>query len=236
MIRPKNQTEDLLLSLTKNCETPIEQTHRKAEETLEFKMIQSKQAFHFKPPIPIERSWMIGLTSLEVYNSMFNITEENNNFELYKFPDRKIGGVSYTKVRDEIERDLDFSDITATDLQDELIGPIIIDEYREQVTKRMEDGVYMNFLSHYRRSVFQDFESFLKTEIDLVEADIRLVLDQYNSSFNTYELQPGIYIFKDLSEALFNILQLDYPSSNSGIAIEFDDITRKTKLVVRPGV
>ena len=25
---------------------------------------------------------MIGLTSLEVYNSIFNITEENNNFEV----------------------------------------------------------------------------------------------------------------------------------------------------------
>ena len=37
MIRPKNQMEDLLLSITKNCETLIEQTHRKAEETLEFK-------------------------------------------------------------------------------------------------------------------------------------------------------------------------------------------------------
>ena len=131
---------------------------------------------------------------------------------------------------------MDFSDTTATDLQDDLIGPIFIDEYRERVTKRMEDGAYMNILSLYRKSVFQDFESFLKTEIDLVQADIRLVLDKYNSSFNTYELQPGIYTFKDLSEAFFNILQIEYPSSNSEIAIEFDDITRKTKLVVRPGV
>ena len=36
MIRLKNQTEDLLLSVTKNCETLIKQTHQKAEETLEF--------------------------------------------------------------------------------------------------------------------------------------------------------------------------------------------------------
>ena len=33
MIRPKTQTEDLLLSITKNCETLIDQTHRKAEES-----------------------------------------------------------------------------------------------------------------------------------------------------------------------------------------------------------
>ena len=31
MITPKNQTEVLLLSITKNYETLIEQTHRKAE-------------------------------------------------------------------------------------------------------------------------------------------------------------------------------------------------------------
>ena len=56
MIRPKNETEYLLLSITKNCETLIEKTHRKAVETLEFKMFQSKQTSQFKPPIPIEES------------------------------------------------------------------------------------------------------------------------------------------------------------------------------------
>ena len=71
MIRPKNETEDLLLSKTKNCETLIDQTHRKAEETLEMKMIQSKQTFLFKPPIQAEGDWLIGLTDLEIYNSLF---------------------------------------------------------------------------------------------------------------------------------------------------------------------
>ena len=116
LIRPKNETEDLLLSITKNCETLIEQTHRKAEETLEFKLIKSRETFHFRQCFQIEGSWMIGLTNLEVYNSVFNITEENNKFKLYKFPDEKSGGVSCIKVRDEIEKDLDIEDITATDL------------------------------------------------------------------------------------------------------------------------
>ena len=104
MIRPKTQTEDLLLSLTKNCETLIEQTHRKAEETLEFKMINPREIFHFRPPIQVKGDWMIGLVDLEVCNSIFNITEENNNFDLYKFPDEKASGITYTKVRDEIEK------------------------------------------------------------------------------------------------------------------------------------
>ena len=83
---------------------------------------------------------MIGLTDLEVYTSIFNITEENNKFELYKFPDEESAGVSYIKVRDDIESDLGILDVTAADLEDDVIRPIIIEEYREQVTKRMEDS------------------------------------------------------------------------------------------------
>ena len=233
MIRPKNQTEDLLLSITKNCETLIEQTHRKAEETLEFKMNKSRETFHFKPSIQIKGDWMIGLTDLEVYNSIFNITEENNKFELYKFPDDKIGGVSYERVKGEIEKDLGIEDITAEDLQDDIIGPIIIEEYKKQVSKRMNDEQYMNILSIYSSSVFQDFESFLRSQIDLVEDDIKLVLNEYNSNFNTYEIEPGIYTFKDISEALLKIIPPEYAGYHKAIDIEYDDITMKTKLKPR---
>ena len=83
MIQPKNEIEDLLLSITKNCEKLVEQTHRKPEETLEFKMIKPKETFHFNPPIQVKEDWMLGLIDLEVYNSIFNITKENNKFELY---------------------------------------------------------------------------------------------------------------------------------------------------------
>ena len=47
----------------------------------------------------------------------------------------------------------------------------------------MEDVGYMNNLTGYQSYVFQEFESYLRTEIDLVEDDIRLVFDKYNSSF-----------------------------------------------------
>ena len=36
MFRPKNYTEDILLSISKNFETFIKQTHRNSEKTLEF--------------------------------------------------------------------------------------------------------------------------------------------------------------------------------------------------------
>ena len=91
----------------------------------------------------------------------------------------------------------------------------------------MEVGANMNILSGYPSSVFQDFKSYLRTEIDLFEDDIKLVLDKYFSYFITYELQPGIFTFKDDSEALYKILQPEYPASSSEIVIEFDDITKK---------
>ena len=77
LIRPKNETEDLLLSITKNFELLIEQTHTKPQETLEFKMNKQRETFHFRPRIQIQGSWMIGLTDLEVYISNLNITKEN---------------------------------------------------------------------------------------------------------------------------------------------------------------
>ena len=128
MIKPKNEIEHLLLSINKNCETLIKQTHRKAEESLELKMTTPRETSHFNPSIQVKEDWMLGLTDLEVYNTIFNITEQNNKFELYNFPDSKIGGISYEKVRDEIERDLDISDIAPDDLQDDIIAPIIIKE------------------------------------------------------------------------------------------------------------
>ena len=75
IIRPKNKTKDLLFSITKNCETLIKQTYRKAEETLEIELNKSRETFSFNPPIQVGGSWMVGLISLEIYNSIFNITE-----------------------------------------------------------------------------------------------------------------------------------------------------------------
>ena len=100
----------------------------------------------------------------------------------------------------------------------------------------MKDDRYMEIFARYTTSVFQGFESYLRTEVDLVEDDVKLVLDEYNSSFITYELDPGIYTFKDISEALFKILQSEYPGPSNVIDIEYDDITMKTKLVIKFGI
>ena len=206
MLRPKRDTEDLLLSKTENCQTLIEQTKTRPQETMEFKMTKPRETFHFNLPVEVKENW---IWDLEFYNSIFNITEESNKFEFYKFSDKKTGGISYTRVRDEIGRNLGFSDIAATDLQDDIIAPIIFDEYKEQVIKRMEHEQFMNILSIYTSSVFQGFKSFLRTQIYLVEDDIKLVLDEHNSSFFTYKITPGFYTFKDISRLFLTFFKLN---------------------------
>ena len=49
-IQTKNGTEDLLLSITKNCETLIKQAHTRAEETLRhWNLKWPNQVKHFVP-------------------------------------------------------------------------------------------------------------------------------------------------------------------------------------------
>ena len=82
MIQPKNESENLLLSITKNCEKLVEQTHRKPEETLEFKMTKQREIFHFNPPIHTKGDWMIGLID-QKYTILFLILQRkitNLNF------------------------------------------------------------------------------------------------------------------------------------------------------------
>ena len=75
---------ELLLLIKKHTDTLIEQTRTKPQETLEFEMINQIQTFSFSPPINLieEGKWLLGVTSLECTNSVFNITNENNSFSI----------------------------------------------------------------------------------------------------------------------------------------------------------
>ena len=68
-----------LLLNKKHTDTLIQQTKTKPQETLEFKMIRSKH-FSLNPPINLveEGKWLLGVSSFECTNSVFNINNENN--------------------------------------------------------------------------------------------------------------------------------------------------------------
>ena len=200
IIQPKNETEDLLLSITKNCETLINQTHRKSKETLEFKMIKSRETFHFKPPFHIKGDWMLGFIGLEVYNSIFNITKENNKFELYT---DTFDEFSFEELKDELEEILNIPIITDSHLEDETLAPRIAETYRKLGSDKSSHDGYIILLMGYAKAPFRDFESYLRIVIGLDEDDIQLSLKHYNEKNITYGLDPGNYTIEDLQEVVY---------------------------------
>ena len=222
MIRPKKETEDLLLSIAKNCEILIKQTHRKPQETLEFKMRKPGETFHFNPPIQSKVDWMLGLTDLEVYNSIFIINTTNNKIELLT---DIFDEFSFEKLKDEVEEILNIPYITDAHLKDETIGPRIFKAYWELRSKKSSTDGFFVLLRGFARSPFRAFRRYLRIIAGLDEVDIRLILKQYNANFLTCELYSGDNTIEDLQEAVYLLGDHEGP-----LKIECDDFNKKTKL------
>ena len=173
MIRPKNETEDLLFSITINCECLIQQTHRKAEQTLEIKMIKPRERFHFDPPIQIEEDWVIGLVNIEVYKSIFNINTTNNNSIIIQI---SFEDFSFEELKDELDEIPNISDITPYRLRHEKIGPRIIEAYRKLGLEKSNTDGYIILLMGETRSLFGDFESCFRIKVGLDGDDVQLIL------------------------------------------------------------
>ena len=74
--------ESLLLSFAKSNQEIVENTLSKPQETLELKMNKQKESFSFDIPLELPEKWMMGVTRLEVYNSVYNITNKNKSFQI----------------------------------------------------------------------------------------------------------------------------------------------------------
>ena len=76
MVRPRNETEELLLSITKIVKRLLNKRVQKRQETLRFKLTQPKETFSLKPSIILgfDSNWKLCLTRFEVCNSIFHIT------------------------------------------------------------------------------------------------------------------------------------------------------------------
>ena len=79
----------------------------------------------------------------------------------------------------------------------------------------------------HARSLFRDFESYLRIVVDLDEVDIHLILKQNKANFVTYDLDPGFYTTEDLQEAVHTLGDHEGP-----IQIENDHLNRKTRLIL----
>ena len=242
-IQPKYESEYLPLSFNKNCETLIKQTNRKAEETLDFKISNSKEFFSFTPPLILshDSSWMIRLPSLELYNSIFDLTEENNKFELYT--DDFVDEFSYNELKDKGAEVLSLSYISPEDLQHAVKGPYIIKTYRKlSIDRSQTDGYHIRIL-RYAKSPFRDFESYPRILTVLDGDDIQSIIKQFNSKIIIHKNSSGFYTFQDLAQVLsrgwkteFEIGKLrpnHIQDKSDSIIICTDNISLKTKWFVK---
>ena len=83
---------------------------------------------------------MIGSTSIEVYISIFNPTEENNNFELFT---DNFDEFLFTELKDELEEILDISNISPEHLQHKIIRPRIIKAYKKLESEKRRTDFYI---------------------------------------------------------------------------------------------
>ena len=99
-----DKKESLLLSIAKSNQEIAENTHSKPQETLEFIMTKQKESFSFDVSLLLPEKWMMGVTSLEVYNTVYNITEKNNKLEILltkqQLEEHKVDTELVPKVKD----------------------------------------------------------------------------------------------------------------------------------------
>ena len=48
-------------------------------------MTKQKESFSFDVPLQLIEKWMMGVTSLEVYNTVYNTTDSNNKLQILEF-------------------------------------------------------------------------------------------------------------------------------------------------------
>ena len=71
-----DKIESLCLNIAKSTLNIVENILSNPQKTLEFKMNKQKESFSFDIPLELLEKWMMGVTSLEVYNSNYNITNK----------------------------------------------------------------------------------------------------------------------------------------------------------------
>ena len=68
----------------------------------------------------------------------------------------------------------------------------------------------------------------MRIRVGLDEEDFQLILKENSSHFITYELSPGIYTIKDISDAVYT-----FSGHSEIIEIEYNDISMKTKIILK---
>ena len=222
---------ELLLLIKKHTDTLIEQTKTKPQETLEFKMNKQMQTFSFDPPKNLveEGKWLLGVSSFECTNSIFNITNENNSFSII------IPGhyetESAEKTIDELNKLLELRSLE-----------LHVNEVRKRGNK-LKIGDNENKISDFdtqKNEITEELKNIKYNDLEDLVYRMQLTYDEILDILDFkyiptkrkgYSLNPGIYEVIDLNNTL-NYILLD----NVKVSITIDDIRLKSSLKINQTV
>ena len=227
-----DKKESLLLSIAKSNQEIVENTHSKPQETLEFKMNKQKESFSFDVPLEMPEQWMMGVTSLEVYNSVYNITNKNNSFQI-QLTDEQLDGID-TKLVMNIEylhrtKQSNFVK-TVYNLMDTSF------KNKKKLLKNDLDKIKY-IISQYKNEEWLNIDENTKSLVNTIQIPSFETIDLpiMNEKIEI-KLQPGIYELTDLNTAIeqklryYNQANGEFKINGLSINIEADTISMKSVL------
>ena len=183
------------------------------------------QTFSFNLPINLveEGKWLLGVSSFECTNSVFNITNENNSFSI--IVPSHYETESAEKTIDELNKLLELRSQNGIELhveQGRKKGLILINDYSLSSLGMFKDEI----LEHLKNAKFNDLEDMVY-RFQLTYDEIMGILDlKYIPTKRTgSSLNPGIYEVDDLNKTLKYILP-----ENVKVNVTIDDIRLKSNL------
>ena len=214
-----DKNESLLLSIAKSNQEIVDNTHSKPQETLEFKMNKQKESFSFDVPLELPEQWMMGVTSLEVYNSVYNITNKNNSFQI-QLTDEQLNGID-TKLAMNIEY---LHKTNQPDFNKTVYGLINTTfKNKKKLLKNDLDKIKDIINQHESENLLNKLKIFEVIDLPIMNEKIEM------------KLQPGIYELSDLNTTIQQKLQYyqdhrEYKINGLSINIEADTISMKSVL------
>ena len=185
-----DKKESLLLNIAKSNLDIVENTLSKPQETLEFKMIKQKESFSFDIPLELPEQWMMGVTRLEVYNTVYNITEKNNKLKLFKTEQNLKEYKVVTEFMSKIKKLYETSGNKG-------ISNI------EEIKKLINDDNFKNV------ALSENYYDDLNKIIDQINQNIKdktniIVFDEYRIVTDCLEIDipPGAYELIDINNAI----------------------------------
>ena len=187
-----DKKESLLLNIAKSNQEIVENTHSKPQETLEFKMTKQKESFSFDVPLQLNENWMMGVTSLEVYNTVYNITNSNNKLKILLTDEQLIEhGVDIVLVKNikSLYESYNLENQEAYNEFVEKVSTIITNSYSENNKLAKKD------INDLKELVEANNQQHTKHPITIPEFEIQ------DDSIEI-ELTPGVYELVDINNAI----------------------------------